>query len=61
MRLDNENVRAANGLVKTTVDLAIREFADIGLSEFYAQLLSDVLGEFGVTAARDEDEATLSE
>lgn len=43
------------------MDLTIRELANVCLSETNTELLGDVLCEFWVTTARDEDQTALSE
>ncbi len=59
--MHDEDVRTTNRFVESTVNLTVREFSDVRFSKADAQLFCDVLGEFGVTAARDEDQTALSE
>jgi hypothetical protein len=37
-------VRAANGFVEATVDLAVGELSQVGLGEHHSEFVCDVLG-----------------
>jgi len=60
VRLDDERVAAAHALVETRVDLAVREGARVGGQHLGLELGRDLLGELGVGAPRDDDEALLA-
>jgi hypothetical protein len=60
VRLDDERVAAAHALVEARVDLAVGEGARVGGQHLGLELGRDLLGELGVGAPRDDNEALLA-
>ena len=58
MRLDDEDVAAADGDVVLAIDLAVGELPQVRLPELDAEMPRDVVGQHRVRTARDQFEAT---
>jgi hypothetical protein len=55
-RLDDEDVAAADILVQLDADLAVREIADLDSGQLDAEIVGDLLGQIGMSAAADDRE-----
>src|SRR5699024_3324476 len=60
VRLEDEDVAAADRLGVPDVDLPVGEVVDIGGEELRPQILRDLFGEFGVRPTADQDELLIT-